>query len=167
MAFSFRLADISDIPRIMEIIGQAKNQMYREGKQQWDETYPTHEHISCDIKSKNGYVMCLSESIIAYGAVVYSGEPTYSSIQGSWLSDQQYVVLHRLAVTDEMKRQGIATLFIEEVEKLSKKKGVKSFKIDTNHDNFYMQRILEKRAFTYCGEIFFEGDYRMAYEKLI
>ena len=167
MKYSFRLATISDIFRIMEIIEQAKKQMYREGKQQWDETYPTHEHIAYDIKVKSGYVMCVSEHIIAYGAVVFSGEPTYASIQGLWLSDQQYVVLHRLAVADEMKRQGIATQFIEEVEKLSNAKGVRSFRIDTNHDNVYMQRILEKCAFTYCGEIFFEGDYRMAYEKLI
>lgn len=167
MKYSFRLATSSDISRIMEIIEQAKKQMYREGKQQWDETYPTQEHIACDIKGKSGYVMCMSAHIIAYGTVIFNGEPTYSSIKGSWLSNQQYVVLHRLAVADEMKRQGIATLFIEEVEKLSHTKGIKSFKIDTNHDNFYMQRILEKCAFTYCGEIFFEGDYRMAYEKLI
>lgn len=167
MKYSFRLATSSDIPRIMEIIQQAKKQMYREGKQQWNETYPTQEHIACDIKDENGYVMCMSEHIIAYGAVVFNGEPTYSSIQGSWLSDQQYVVLHRLAVADEMKKQGIATMFIKEVEKMSFQKGIYSFKVDTNYDNIYMQRTLSKLGFTYCGEIIFQKGSRMAYEKII
>lgn len=167
MEYIIRLATINDIVRIMQIIEQAKEQMSREGKQQWNATYPTQEHIINDIKDNNGYVMCKKHTIAAYGAIIFSGESSYSSIQGKWLTEGSYVVLHRLAVADEMKQQGIATMFIKEVEKMSFQKGIYSFKVDTNYDNIYMQRTLGKLGFACCGEIIFQEGSRMAYEKII
>ena len=38
--FSWRKAFPEDLPRIHDIIEQAKQQMLREGKQQWNEYYP-------------------------------------------------------------------------------------------------------------------------------
>lgn len=166
-SYSLRSAKEEDATRIWEIIQQAKAQMYKEEKQQWDEFYPAPEHIADDLIKNYAFVLCYEENIIAYGAVVFDGEPTYKDIQGSWLSDRPYVVVHRLAVADEMKRRGIATIFMREVEKLCVERNIHSFKVDTNFDNFYMQKILEKCGFTYCGEIVFQGGARIAYEKLL
>lgn len=165
--YTFRLADETDLGRIWEIIQQAKAQMYREEKQQWDESYPAMEHISSDVDNGYAYVLCNEEDVIAYGAVVFDGEPMYQSIDGQWLSDNPYVVVHRLAIADQMKQHGIATLFMQEVEKRSAEKGVHSFKVDTNFDNFGMQKVLAKCGFIYCGEITYQRGKRMAYEKLI
>ena len=99
--------------------------------------------------------------------MVFDGEPAYNSIEGRWLSEQPYVVVHRLAVADEMKQKGIASLFMQKVEKLSRSQGIHSFKVDTNFDNFYMHRMLEKLGFSYCGEILYQRGTRMAYEKLL
>lgn len=165
--YSFRQATIADTARIWVIIQQAKAQMYRENKQQWDESYPTPEHISDDINHGYAYVLCNEQNIIAYGAVVFDIEPAYQIIVGKWLSDSSYVVVHRLAVAEEAKRRGIATIFMQEVEKLSIEKNVYSFKADTNFDNFYMQKIFEKCGFTYCGDITYQHGSRMAYEKLL
>lgn len=106
-------------------------------------------------------------SIIAYGAVSFDGEPAYEAIEGKWLSEQPYVVVHRLAVADEMKQKGIATLFMQKVEEFSRGKGIHSFKVDTNFDNFYMHKMLERLGFVYCGEIIYGRGVRMAYEKLL
>lgn len=165
--YTLKQATIDDFTLIWEIILQAKAQMYKEGRQQWDESYPTHNHILTDIHNGYAYVLCNGQKIIAYAAIVFDGEPTYQSIQGKWLSNLPYVVVHRLAVSDEMKHCGIATLFMKEVEKLSIEKGVYSFKVDTNFDNFGMQKVLEKCGFIYCGEIIFQGGARIAYEKLL
>ena len=112
-------------------------------------------------------VLCSEADIIAYAAVVFDGEPAYNSIDGSWLSEQPYVVVHRLAVANEMKQKGIASLFMQKVEELSRSQGIHSFKVDTNFDNFYMHRMLEKLGFSYCGEILYQRGSRMAYEKLL
>lgn len=167
LSFTFRPATAADNARIWEIVQQAKAQMHREKRQQWDESYPTPEHIANDIGNGYGYVLCDGEHIIAYGAIAFDGEPTYRTIRGEWLSDLPYVVVHRLAVADEAKGRGVATVFMQEVEKLCSEKGVRSFKVDTNFDNLGMQKILERRGFTYCGEISYQGASRRAYEKLL
>lgn len=166
-ATTFRKAVESDIDGIMTIIGQAVSQMLREGKRQWNDTYPQRSHIAGDIARGCGYVMTCGGRLAAYGAVVFSGEPAYNSIRGRWLSDGPYVVLHRLAVAEGMKGRGVGARFMAEVEKMAAARGVRSFKVDTNHDNTRMRRLLGKLGFTYCGDISYEHGDRMAYEKLL
>lgn len=161
----FRQAVEEDAGRIWQIIQQAKEQMRRLGSQQWQEGYPTPETIANDVALGNGYMLCEEERVIAYGAVIFSGEPAYETIQGKWMDDEPYVVVHRLAVADEMKQRGIATLFMRKVEVLSFQKGISRFRVDTNFDNHYMHRMLKRLGFAYCGEIQYERGSRMAYEK--
>ena len=154
-----------DIGAIMEIMRQAKVQMLREGKHQWDETYPALEHIETDILLGNGFVMESDLEIMAYGAVVYDGEPVYDHIyDGVWLSDDPYVVVHRLAVNDKFKRQGVAVTFMQEVSCQAMEKGMVSFRVDTNFDNIYMQRIFSRLGFSYCGRICYQSGERLAYQ---
>jgi len=160
MTHTFRPATATDLDGIMAIIAEAKEQMCREGKHQWDDTYPVRHHIETDIRNGSG-------AVAAYGAVVFSGEPAYAEIEGRWLTDWPYVVLHRLAVAERTKGHGIGALFIQEAERLAVRAGIHSFKIDTNHDNTRMQRLLAKTGFTYCGIIHYEKGSRMAYEKLL
>ena len=83
----------------------------------WDENYPTVPILENDVRRGWGYVLVPSENdsdIIAYGAVVFDGEPAYSGLwDGQWLSEQPYVVLHRLAVADRWKRQGMAVRYMQ------------------------------------------------------
>ena len=118
MEYTFRKALDTELDRIMEIIEEAKRQMHRDGKVQWDKTYPAREHIEADIKEGTAYVMTHEGRIIAYGAVVFTGEPAYNKIHGKWLSEQPYVVLHRLAVTEDAKGHGVGAMFLQEVERL-------------------------------------------------
>ncbi len=163
----FRKAITTDIERTWQIILQAKERMRLRGSRQWQDGYPFLENITSDIEKGYGYVLCQDNSVIAYAAVIFGDEPAYGSITGNWLSDQSYVVVHRLAVADEMTQRGIASLFMEKVEELSRQNNIFSFRVDTNFDNQYMQKILVKLGFSYCGDIIYEGDSRMAYEKLL
>lgn len=165
--YVFRPAAGADASRIWEIIRQAKAQMHRENRLQWDESYPAPEHIADDINKGYAYVLCDGANVIAYAAVIFDGESAYGSIRGKWLSDGPFVVVHRLAVADRMKQRGIATRVMQEVEKLSVARNVRSFKVDTNFDNADMQRVLEKCGFAYCGEITYRSGSRRAYEKLL
>ena len=119
--YRLRKAAAEEVPSIWEIILQAKAQMYREGKHQWDENYPTVPILENDVRRGWGYVLvpdnCSTQpepDIIAYGAVVFDGEPAYDGLRdGKWLSGQPYVVLHRLAVADSWKRQGMAVRYMQ------------------------------------------------------
>ncbi|MDR3272441.1 MAG: GNAT family N-acetyltransferase [Flavobacteriaceae bacterium] len=164
---TLRKAEKTDTEQVWQIILQAKEQLRLMNSRQWQEGYPAIENITCDIEKDYGYVLCRENDVIAYAAVVFDGEPAYKDIQGKWLTDLPYVVVHRLAVADDAKRQGIGALFMQKVEELCREKGIHSFRVDTNFDNLYMQKILYAMNFVYCGEIFFEKGERKAYEKQI
>lgn len=164
---TFRKADEADAMRIWLMIEQAKKQMQQLGSQQWQDGYPIPETIACDIAFGYGYVLCNEEGAVAYGSVIFDSEPAYEAIEGKWMDDEPYVVVHRLAVANEMKQQGVGTLFMQKVEEFSRQQNVHRFRVDTNFDNHYMHKILERLRFAYCGEIQYDRGARMAYEKSI
>ena len=86
-------------------------------------------------------------NVVAYGAVVFDGEPAYDAIEGAWLTDGDYVVLHRMAVTDGEKGRGVATEFMRRVEAMACGRGTGSMRVDTNFDNRYMLRMLGRLGF--------------------
>lgn len=168
MDFSLRKARKEEVGRIMEIMSQAKAQMAREGSRQWDESYPAPENILADIEAGAGYVLCAGGGLVAaYGAIIFTGEPVYCEIDGQWLTEGDYVVLHRLAVADEVKGRGVATRFFDETARLGRKKGVGSFRVDTNFDNLRMLHIADKLGFSYCGEVCYGRGSRKAFEKVL
>lgn len=162
----FRSATEGDAARIWEIIQQAQTQMRSLNSKQWQNGYPSPVNIARDIEKGYGYVLTNDNRVVAYGAVIFDGEPAYDALEGKWLSDNPYVVVHRLAVADEVKQRGVATEFMHRVEELSLSKGIYSFRLDTNFDNHYMLKMLSTLGFTYCGEVMYQ-DPRKAFEKLL
>lgn len=164
----FRKAEETDITRIWEIIKQAKAQMQRLNSHQWDENYPALENIVKDIQSGDGYVFCNKENIVVtYGVISFNGESAYKEIEGKWTNNLPYMVVHRLAVAEEMKHQGLAKRFMLQAEEVSRNKGIYEFRIDTNFDNQYMLRLIDSLGFSYSGEVPYRGDKRKAFEKSI
>ena len=108
----FRKAEMADFDPIWEIIQQAKAQMRQLGTFQWDATYPLPDDIRRDIQEGVGYVMCVDKQVAVYGVISFKGEPVYEQIADSWSNALPYVVVHRLAVADGMKRRGLAGQFM-------------------------------------------------------
>ncbi len=167
MKHSFRKAAPADRNRAWEIICQAKALMASEGRKQWDGAYPAMDNVDNDIENGHAYMLCIDDVPMAYGAVIFTGEPAYGQIVDGWLSNGEYVVVHRLCVADEARCKGLAQKYFDEVSALALSKGVRSFKVDTNFDNRAMLHILEKGGFTYCGEIVYPQGSRLAFEKLL
>lgn len=166
----FRQAQSCEADRIMQIIRQAQARMYAAGSRQWQDGYPAPGHISADIGRGRGYVLCNPEvkgpqAVVAYGAVVFDGEPAYDALDGKWLTEGPYVLVHRIAVADEEKGRGVGSAFLKHVEELALERGVKAFRIDTNFDNEPMLRLLERTGFTYCGKVVYRSGERVAFEK--
>ena len=165
--YLFREARETDLGAIERILADAVDRMLREGKQQWNEQYPTAIHVLDDMRRHVGYVMERNGVVAAYGAVVFSGEPAYDRLRGDWLSDGRYVVVHRLAVSQDVQGRGLGRRFLAAVEHLAASQGIGSFRIDTNFDNSRMLSLLERTGFAYCGKINYESGERLAFEKLI
>lgn len=162
-----RKADLTDVDDIWEILQYAIEKRRQEGSEQWQDGYPNEGSVRDDIENGYGYLLEEDGLNLAYAAIIFEKEPAYEAIKGRWLTNGDYVVLHRVAVSAQAAGQGAATHLFQLVEELSLSNDVQSIKVDTNYDNPAMLRILQKLGYTYCGEVFFRGSARKAFEKVL
>lgn len=162
-----RKAVISEVPEIDTILKDAIEQRRLDGSNQWQDGYPNKQTILDDIENGYAYVYRSGEKILAYVAIVFDEDPNYNAINGKWLTNDDYVNIHRIATSKENKGQGVASRLLVDIENMVLKKEIFSIKIDTNFDNIPMLRILEKLDYTYCGEVMVSGSPRKAFEKIL
>ena len=162
-----RKAEFSEANDIWLILQQAIEQRRKDGSGQWQNGYPNEQVIQDDITKGYAYVLVDSEVIIAYAAIIFEREPAYDYIDGKWLTNGDYVVIHRVATADAAKGKGAATKIFELLEVLCLEKKIFSIKVDTIFDNFRMMKLLDKLQYTYCGQIFFANSWCRAYEKVL
>lgn len=163
----FRKATQNDIPEIWKILQQSIERRRIDGSNQWQDGYPNLSTVENDIEKGFSYVLTLNQKIIATAALIFNNEPTYNVIEGAWLTTGEFLVVHRVGVSDEVAGKGYATKLFQIFEEFAKKNEVFSMKVDTNFDNLAMLKILEKLGYTYCGEIQVRDGARKAFEKVL
>ena len=150
MKRSIRPAKLSDVQEIMEIIDYAKALQQEQGNlNQWGENYPLKQHIQSDIKQEESYVVVSTDQdgktyLVGTFCLMTKPEPSYATIEGSWLNDAPYVTIHRMA----SRQRGTGRFIIE-----SLKQNFSNIRIDTHRDNTSMLHLLSSSGFEYCGKI--------------
>lgn len=167
MQYDFRKATFEDTIQVWDILLQAIERRKSEGSRQWQDGYPNPGVIAGDIEKGVGYVLTENKKIIGYSAVIKNDEPAYDNIIGQWLTDGDFLVVHRVAIADSHLRKGFAKEILARVESLALQNNILSIKADTNFDNTPMLRIFEQLGYTYCGKVYFRGSERLAYEKIM
>lgn len=154
-------ATLSQLSPIMAIYEQARAFMAQTGNpDQWGMTYPPETMIRQDILNGKCYVNLKDGNIAAVFYFAIEEDPTYGYIEGAWLNDQPYGVIHRISVGENGK--GTAAECFQFALKRCQ-----NLRIDTHNDNLPMQRCLAKNGFQRCGTIYLEdGDPRIAYQKV-
>lgn len=165
--YHFRKALLSEIPQIWKILQQAIQRRKEEGSNQWQDSYPNPEIIQNDIEKGVGFVLTNNETIIGYTAVLINDEPEYEKIIGKWLTNEDFVVFHRVAISEDYLGRGLAKIMIGYIETFALQNNVYSVKADTNFDNNAMIAIFERLGYIFCGEVYFRGNARRAYEKVL
>lgn len=164
---AFRKAEISDKNMIWEIIQQSIERRRIDGSTQWQNGYPNEQTVESDIAKNFGFVLTVNDEIAVYVALIFNDEPAYSSIEGAWLTNGEFVVIHRVAVSEKFAGQGLAKKLFDVIEDYVKSQNVHSIKVDTNYDNAAMLKILESKGYTYCGEVLLQSGMRKAFEKVL
>ncbi|WP_374458806.1 N-acetyltransferase family protein [Chryseobacterium taeanense] len=162
-----RQAETEDRDIIWNILQQAIERRRKDGSTQWQEGYPNLNTVETDIENGFGYVMTVDGEIAVYAALILNDEPAYDNIDGAWLSNGEFVVVHRVAVDEKFAGQGMVKKLFDHIEEFTRSHGIRSVKVDTNFDNVAMLKILESKEYTYCGEVFLAGGMRKAFEKII
>ena len=145
-----------DISRIMCIYKNAREFMVSQGNEQWPRGYPEKSRIEKELSSM---YLCLHENQITcvfYFAV--EEDEDYGEINGQWLNNQSYGVVHRIASTGIIK--GAAQYCLDWCYQQ-----YPNIRIDTYKDNIPMLKLLDKCGFHCCGTFERIGKTWFAYQK--
>ena len=161
-----RKATVQDIPGILSLFEQAREYFRLNGIDQWQDGYPDEEVLREDLCTGAGWTFFQDGKLCAYAAIIDGEDENYREmLSGHWLTETPYLVIHRIAVDNGAKGQGLA----EEIFNFARDlyPDPDSIRIDTHEDNRSMRRCLEKNGFEYCGVIRLsrDGALRVAYEK--
>ena len=165
--YQFKKAQASDIPQIWVILQHAIQRRKEDGSNQWQDGYPNESVIENDISNGYGYILADGNTVVGYTAVLLNDEPEYDNIVGEWITNDSFVVFHRVAISSDYLGQGMAVKLIQSIEEIANKNKIKSIKADTNFDNPAMVKIFEKLGYVFCGVVHFRGSPRNAFEKVL
>ena len=158
-------AQKEDIPRILQIIEEARSFQLSYGNKQWAHGYPSRALLSSDAEEGIGY-FAVEDDIVGYLAIV-DYDAAYDELEGKWLSAEPYIALHRIALSDKSRGKGFFPSLINETGKIARERGAWSIRIDTDRRNPIMLHLLPKLGFVFTGTVLFAGDKKLAYELLL
>ena len=143
-----RKTTLEDLPKVMEIFKSAREFMKDNGNyDQWHDNWPPEYIIREDISKGISHVVTDSNNeIYATFMLLFGVDPTYLEINGAWISNEEYGVIHRLASSRKIK--GMVPFVMEYAKTFNK-----NIRMDTHENNKPMRRQLEKCGFIYCGII--------------
>ncbi len=152
------------------VLSHAKHAMREAGRSQWQGDYPSAAEVSRDIDAGVARVLMCDGIVVGYCALITTGDKCYGHIaDGSWLTPDgtRYAVVHRLAIDPAMGGRGLASQWMAMLIDEARGLNCLSMRIDTNHDNVQMLRLLPRNGFAYCGKVWQSGGERMAFERVI
>ena len=157
---TIRKTELKDLDDVMGIYEHGRQIMRNSGNLfQWQNDRPYREQIIDDIEKGNSYVAENREGLCGVFALIFGEDVTYGYIEGSWLNDEPYGTIHRIATSGREKGvlEAAVNYGFSQIDNI---------RIDTHHDNKIMQHLLKKLGFTECGVIYLlDGDPRLAYQK--
>jgi GNAT superfamily N-acetyltransferase len=167
MNYKFEKAISGQTDQIWEILNRAIERRKQDGSTQCQDGYPNPSVIKKDIEKGYGYVISNDLDIVGYCALMINNEPEYAKIKGQWQTHGDYVVFHRVAISEKYLGKGFSKIMLNFIEEYARKNNILSLKADTNFDNAAMLALFEKKGYTYCGEVYFRGSPRRAFEKVL
>ena len=164
--FTLTKAMLGDEALCMEIIADGRQFQQEQGFVQWTEAYPILPDIAEDIETQRAWLLREGDTVLGYLCLDFDGEPAYDAITGgSWLCDEPYAVLRRLALN--ARGRGLTRVLFDLAAERSREQGITYLRLNTGLQNSRMQHILEKVGFEKRGIIIFQGSGKFAYEKRI
>jgi len=115
--------------------------------------YPGRESVSRAIAERTQY-MCLRQGTPA-GAFILNTDPQGNYDRGEWQKDLQsgeYMVIHALAVSPDLKKNGIGMHLTGYCIAKAKSEHFRAVRLDVVPDNIPARKLYEKAGFTFAGE---------------
>lgn len=149
-----RLAEPSEIQKILSITKACAAKMTQEGIYQWNEHYPNIQAFENDLIRQELFVLIKEDCLIGCITVSTLKDEEYHSVQ--WLTkDCKHYYIHRLAIDPSSQRQGHAKALMDFVESKAMSEEVSSIRLDTFSKNLRNQKFYEARGYRRLDSIYF------------
>jgi ribosomal protein S18 acetylase RimI-like enzyme len=146
-----RLATLTDIPGVMQLIAEVVPAMNAAGNFQWDSNYPDKQVFEKDISLGQLWVAEIEGDIAGISAITTDQEPEYAGV--GWDITETAIVTHRLAVSTKYRGKGVAETLLVQAESEANRRGINVLRVDTNTTNQATQRLFPKLGYLFAGEI--------------
>ena len=165
-----RKTEDADRDAVLAVYDDAKQYFKTHGIPQWQKGTPDLNTLQNDMNRGYSYVLEKDGRIIGTACIIEEADPDYQIItEGSWLNEESYVVIHRIAVLSSCKGKGLASELLAYAYEIARARGWGNIRIDTHEDNRSMRRLLAKNGFVQCGNVMV-GKFkepRIAYQKTL
>ena len=166
--YEYHIANLNDLKEVMEVIEDGRKLLKEEGNGQWQDGYPNTDDLRNDILNQQLYCVTLKGLIIGVMAITGREDAYHYLYEGEWLTNLDYLVMHRIAVRESNRESGVGTLLFQIFEEVAQKNNIHSLRIDTHQNNDIMVHLLKKCGFTYCGKVILPPHKdRIVFEKVI
>lgn len=165
---TIRKANNEDLKNIMKMYNSCVRGMIKNNIDQWDESYPSIENISCDLNSETYFVAEIKGEIVGGINIDRIQDKTYLDVNWKDISDS-FLVVHRLAVKEDFWDKKIGKSLMLFAEELVVKKNLKSIRLDTYSGNPKAMHFYKKIGYTMLEKIYLKPNKNEYYcfEKII
>ncbi|WP_379496090.1 GNAT family N-acetyltransferase [Oceanobacillus longus] len=150
-----RLATKRDLNTIVRIANKTIEVMNAEGSNQWDDTYPTGDHFTEDIKHSSLFIYENAGTVLGFISADQNLANEYDNLKWN-LPNDQCGTFHRLTVDADHRNSNIASMLITFVEEYFKELGLSGMKIDTYSINEKAERLFTRLGYQKVGEYYME-----------
>ncbi|KAA8668132.1 GNAT family N-acetyltransferase [Clostridium sp. HV4-5-A1G] len=161
-----RKAVIQDLADVVKIFKAAIRVMNDNGIDQWDSIYPDREILKEDILKSQMFLGKINDRIAF--VVVINQECNEEYKNGNWRYEgDPFVIIHRLCVNPDFQHQGIGKCTLMLIERMLKKKNIKSIRLDAFSLNPIALKLYDKNGYKRVGKINLRKGIFYLYEKKI
>jgi GNAT superfamily N-acetyltransferase len=164
-----RLAQLSDLPAILELLRRVVPLMQASGNHQWNANYPNQTIFTRDIERHELWVAETADGGIAgIAAITTDQQPEYAD--AGLDTSETAIVVHRLAVDPRRRGSGVGRALMQQAELVARQRGIAVLRLDTNTQNFAAEGFFTSLGYVLAGEVSFagrEGLRFLCYEKRI
>ena len=164
----YRQATVEDLPAAHELYAAAREFMIEAGNPtQWAGGYPQDEMLRDDIQHGSLWLAYTEGELVSvFYFDTMDDDETYNKIDGAWLNEETYGVVHRIATKRGTRGVG-STCILWALDQAIERGAAGGLRIDTHADNTPMRNLLDKLGFATVGTIWtYDGSPRVAYQRL-
>lgn len=143
----------NEIDALWQVFTETIASLQAAGIDQWDERYPTRDLLEADIAS--GSLWVAAQDGVPVGLVTAGDvwEPPYRDVR--WAFNGTALYVHRLAVSPQARRRGIAAKLVDQIEREAELRRYDAVRLDAFVKNRASLELYRRRGYREAGRVHF------------